>query len=297
MSPPFIIALQGMYFRAEPAFIHKQLMAQDWFGYISAGQARINPYNITCCHSTNLPLKNPAPSTHHTTAFVLEIHRELSVVYGSDIKYFHDLDPLSELVSALLSHRTRNSHSGQAFKNLIGTFGSWEAVRDAPVDEVQVAIGPCTWPEQKAPRIQTVLHLITERNGGLSPNFLAGMEIADARAWLEALPGVGPKTSAAVMSFSTLRAKALPVDSHHFRVAVRLGIIEEKIGEGKANRVLENLLPPDFTAQEMYDHHQVMMRHGQKICTHYRPACKACVLLDKCPFGQELVGEDRSTQE
>ncbi|RYE05041.1 MAG: hypothetical protein EOP44_04965, partial [Sphingobacteriaceae bacterium] len=36
---------------------------------------------------------------------------------------------------------------------------------------------------------------------------------------------------AAVLSFSTLRGKALPVDSHHFRVAVRLGIIDAKIGE------------------------------------------------------------------
>ncbi|HVF96087.1 MAG TPA: hypothetical protein VM871_02130, partial [Flavisolibacter sp.] len=63
--------------------------------------------------------------------FVLEVHNRLSEVYGSGIKYFHDLDPLSELVSSLLSHRTKNSNSGQAFKNLLQTFGSWEAVRDA----------------------------------------------------------------------------------------------------------------------------------------------------------------------
>jgi endonuclease-3 len=219
--------------------------------------------------------------------FVLEVHRRLSVIYGSQISYFHDLDPLSELVSALLSHRTKNRDSGIAFKNLLDTFGSWEKVRDAPTDEVQTAISPCTWPEQKAPRIQQVLRLITERNGSLSLDF-TDMDVHAARQWLEELPGVGPKTSAAVMSFSSLRAKALPVDSHHFRVAVRLGIIDAKIGEGKANRVLENLLPPDFTAQEMYDNHQVMMRHGQKVCFYYKPDCKNCVLLDICPTGQLL---------
>jgi endonuclease-3 len=89
-----------------------------------------------------------------------------------------------------------------------------------------------------------------------------------------------------VLQFSNLRGKALPVDSHHFRVAVRLGIIDERIGEAKANRALEALLPSSFSAQEMYDHHQVMMRHGQNICTHYRPQCAACVLLDRCPTGQ-----------
>ena len=48
-------------------------------------------------------------------AFVLEVHHRLSDVYGTQIKYFHDLDPMSELVSALLSHRTKNRDSGKAF--------------------------------------------------------------------------------------------------------------------------------------------------------------------------------------
>lgn len=222
-------------------------------------------------------------------AFVLEVHHRLSEVYGTQIKYFHDLDPMSELVSALLSHRTKNHDSGKAFDQLMDRFSSWEAVRDAPVEDVEATITPCTWPEQKAPRIQQVLRLITEQRGELSLNFLADMDVVDARRWLENLPGVGPKTSAAVLSFSTLRGKALPVDSHHFRVAVRLGIISEKIGEAKAHKVLEDLLPPDFTAQDVYDNHQVMMRHGQKVCFHYKPACQQCVLLDLCPTGQKLM--------
>lgn len=223
--------------------------------------------------------------------FVLEIHYRLARVYGSQIKYFHDLDPLSELVSSLLSHRTKNRDSGQAYKNLVLLFGSWEAVRDAPTALVEEAISPCTWPEQKAPRLQQVLRLIGERCGKLSLDFLAGMDVSDARNWLESLPGVGPKTSAAVMSFSTLRAKALPVDSHHFRVAVRLGIIEEKIGEARAHQVLENLLPEAFTAQDVYDNHQVMMRHGQKVCFYRKPDCGNCVLLDLCPTGQAVLSK------
>jgi endonuclease-3 len=143
----------------------------------------------------------------------------------------------------------------------------------------------------KAPRLQQILQLITERHGKLSLDFLADMDVYEARQWLEKLPGVGPKSSAATLSFSSLRAKALPVDSHHFRVAVRLGIIDAKIGEGKANRLLENLLPADFTAKEVFDNHQVMMRHGQQVCFYYNPACATCVLLDLCPTGQKLVNE------
>jgi endonuclease III len=238
-------------------------------------------------------MKNQSPA-EDKTALLLEVHRRLSDVYGRQIKYFHDLDPLSELVSALLSHRTRNSASGQAFKNLKLLFTTWEEVRDAPTAIVEQAIAPCTWPEQKAPRIQQVLRLISEQHGNLSLGFLAGMNVADARQWLESLPGVGPKTSAAVISFSSLRGKALPVDSHHFRVAHRLGIINEKMGEAKANRVLENMLPHNFTSQEMYDHHQVMMRHGQKVCFYQKPDCENCVVSDLCPTGQMLFAKRKT---
>ncbi|HET7896068.1 MAG TPA: hypothetical protein VFL47_00310, partial [Flavisolibacter sp.] len=62
--------------------------------------------------------RETAVVTEGKAGFVLEIHQRLTAVYGSGIKYFHDLDPLSELVSSLLSHRTRNSQSGKAFRNL-----------------------------------------------------------------------------------------------------------------------------------------------------------------------------------
>ena len=234
--------------------------------------------------------RTPAPEK---VTLLLEVHHRLSGIYGRNIRYFHDLDPLSELVSALLSHRTRNSASGQAFKNLQMLFGSWEAVRDAPTALVQEAIMPSTWPEQKAPRIQMVLLRITEQRGILSLDFLKGMDTSKARQWLETLPGVGPKTSAAVISFSNLRGKALPVDSHHFRVAHRLSIIHEKIGEAKANRVLEGMLPESFSAQDVYDHHQVMMKHGQKVCFYQQPDCEHCIVLDLCPTGQARFSAKR----
>jgi HhH-GPD superfamily base excision DNA repair protein len=135
------------------------------------------------------------------------------------------------LVSSLLSHRTRNADSGKAFKALRAAYPDWAAVRDAPTADIQATISGVTWPEQKAPRIQQILRGITERRGGdLSLDFLADMPVTEARAWLEELSGVGPKTSATVLSFSTLRRPALPVDSHHHRVAQRTGLIPASIG-------------------------------------------------------------------
>lgn len=231
---------------------------------------------------TILNLTHPDPGEK-----VLLVHDRLCRVYGCPIPYFHSLDPLSELVSSLLSHRTKNRDSGRAFQQLRAEFPTWEEVRDAPTETVQRAIAPATWAEQKAPRIQQVLRLIGEVRGELCLDFLADLPVPEARAWLEALPGVGPKTSAAVLAFSSLRRKALPVDSHHHRVAVRLGLIPASVAVGPAHALLAAQLPADWTAQQVYDNHEVLMLHGQRCCFHSKPACDRCPLLDLCPAGQQ----------
>ncbi len=222
----------------------------------------------------------------------LLVHRRLCAAYGCPIAFFHELDPLSELVSSLLSHRTRNRDSGRAFRQLRERFPTWEAVRDAPVDEVQDAVSPATWPEQKAPRIQAVLREVTARRGGeLSLDFLAELPVREAREWLESMPGVGPKTSAAVLLFSRLRLPALPVDSHHHRVAARLGLIPASVSVGPAHALLEAQLPPDWDAQQVYDNHEALMLHGQRCCFHQGPECWRCPVLDLCPFGQARMAK------
>ena len=217
----------------------------------------------------------------------LQVHERLCEAYGCPVPYFHELDPLSELVSSLLSHRTKNADSARAYKTLRARFPDWAAVPGAPTADVEQAVASCTWPEQKAPRLQKILRQIgDERGGELSLDFLADIPVAEARAWLERLPGVGPKTSAAVLSFSRLRRRALPVDSHHHRVAQRLGLIPVTVDVGPSHALLEALLPPEWDAQRVYDHHEVLMLHGQRCCYFRNPACPRCPVLDLCPFGQ-----------
>ena len=227
----------------------------------------------------------PKPS-HDPKAKALAIHRRLCAEYGCPVAYFQDLDPLSELVSSLLSHRTKNRDSKRAYDALTARYASWEEVRDAPLAEVEATIAGVTWPEQKAPRIQSILKEIAVRRGSLDLGFLADMPVPEAREWLESISGIGPKTSAAVLSFSVLRRPALPVDSHHHRVAQRTGLIPERMDVGPSHAALEALLPPEWDAQEVYDHHEVLMIHGQRVCTPRAPGCEHCVLLDLCPTGE-----------
>ncbi len=161
---------------------------------------------------------------------------------------------------------------------------------EAPLVAVQEAIAAVTWPEQKAPRLQQVLQEIMRRRGKLSLEFLGDLPLDHARAWLRELPGVGPKTSAATLLFSVLRMPALPIDSHHYRVAMRTGLIGPRVSEAQSHVILAAQLPPDWPAQDVYDNHEVMMIHGQRCCFAARPACARCPLLDLCPEGQARIG-------
>ena len=230
-------------------------------------------------------MSEPDPSSR---AKALTIHDRLARVFGAPLPYFQTLGPLDELVSTFLNHRTRNRDAKAAFRALKGAYPDWADLTRAPTEEVERLIAPVTWPERKAPGVKALLRAVAARRGALELDFLGGLPVAEARAWLEALPGVGPKTSAAVLSFSTLRGRALPVDSHHHRVAQRVGLIPGDMAVGPSHAALEALLPAEWDAQAVYDHHQLLMRHGQKVCHFHRPDCTGCALLDLCPTGLGL---------
>ena len=216
-------------------------------------------------------------------AKALEVHDRLCAEYGCPVAYFHDMDPLAELVSSFINHRTRNADSARAFKELRRRFPTWEEVADADPADIEAAIHGVRWAEMKAPRLRAILRAVHDRAGGWSLDFLGEMPVDEATAWLRELPGVGPKTAAACLSFSTLRRRALPVDSHHHRVARRLALIGPTVGEGPAHDKLAALLPDDWDAQQVYDHHEILMFHGQRCCHWRRPECGRCVLSDLCP--------------
>ena len=236
------------------------------------------------------PLFEPVEDLAALKAKALAVHHTLCGVYGCPVPFFSDSDPVSSLVGNLLSHRTKNADTARALSSLRAAFPTWEAVRDAPTLEVQHAIRASTWPEQKAPRLQAVLRGVSERRGALNLEFLGELAVPEARAWLEGLPGVGPKTSAATLLFSSLRMPAMPVDSHHHRVALRLELIPASTAVGPAHALLERLLPEGWSAQQVYDHHEVFMLHGQQCCFFANPACQRCAVLDQCPTGQARLG-------
>ena len=226
----------------------------------------------------------PSPDVVALSAKALQVTQRLTEHYGE--LPFSDKDPMSQLVDIILSHRTRDEQTAAAWDNLLKRFGSWEAVRDAPTEEVQDAIANVNWPEVKAPRLQAIMRQITEERGNLDLNFLCELPVEEAAAWLNRFEGVGPKTTACVLLFSC-QLPLLPVDVHVHRVSGRLGLIGKKVTADNAHPLLQALLPQE--ARPIYNFHKGLLRHGQRVCVYDRPRCNQCILTDTCNYYKMVV--------
>ena len=67
------------------------------------------------------------------------VYARLGEAYGIR-KWKPRRPPLRELISTVLSHRTTSANEVAAMERLWQTYGSWEAIRDAPVEGIEKAI-------------------------------------------------------------------------------------------------------------------------------------------------------------
>ncbi len=214
------------------------------------------------------------------------VYRLLVNFYGIP-EWRQPLPAVDELISTILSQNTNDVNRDVAFNRLKERFPTWEAVRDAPQEEVQEAIRPAGLANQKGPRMQAILLQISEERGDLDLNFLKEETREDAHAWLSRFNGVGPKTAAIVLQFS-LGIPALPVDTHVYRVSGRLGLRPQKMSVEKAHTWLEQLFTPD----QYGPGHLNIIRLGREICHARKPECERCPLCTVCDYYQNLEQAD-----
>ena len=213
----------------------------------------------------------------------LKIHKTLLKAFGEPI-WRNPLPAVDELVSTILSQNTNDLNRDRAFNSLRAKFPTWEAVRDAKEEDVIQAIRPAGLANQKGPRIQQVLRAVTEERGSLHLDFLAGLPLDEARAWLTKFNGVGPKTAAIVLCFS-LNMPAFPVDTHIYRVTGRLGLRPEGMSVERAHPYLESIFPPET----YYAAHLNLIRLGREVCKARKPNCPRCPIINLCDYKEKTI--------
>ena len=208
------------------------------------------------------------------------IRDRLREVYGVPLMAPHE-QPLDELVLTVLSQNTNDRNRDVAYERLRERFPRWEAVRAAPVEEVEEAIRPGGISKVKSrAHPGDPARRSTARADGLDLGWLRdGPGRAKAQAYLCALPGVGRKTAACVLLFSyglPRRAGGHPrLARRHAPAPVRPGAPFEEVHDA-----MLALTPPG----EELELHVNLLRHGRRTChARRRPPAPECPLRRMCP--------------
>jgi endonuclease III len=231
------------------------------------------------------PAPRPVAWKPPTRARVKRIRDRLRAVYGIPRMVPHGR-PLDELVLTVLSQSTNDRNRDVAFLRLRERFGregiDYHAVLAAPVAEIEEAIRPGGISKVKSARIQRILAAIAaespDAEDSLSLEWMRAAPVAESRAYLCALPGVGRKTAACVLLFS-YGLRDIPVDTHVSRVGTRLGLFRPGGPFEELHDAMLALTPPG----EELEFHVNLLRHGRRTCHARSPACDECALARMCP--------------
>jgi endonuclease-3 len=209
---------------------------------------------------------------------VRALRERLRLLYGVPAARPHG-HPIAELILTVLSQSTNDRNRDLAYLALRNRFGSWGAVRDAPVDEIEAVIRPGGISRIKSARIKAILETIpTAEDGEPTLDWIADSSVPEAQRYLTSLPGVGRKTAACVLLFA-LGMRDVPVDTHVARVGTRLGLFRPGAGFEELHDTMLALTPPGAELEL----HLNLLRHGRRTCYARRPNCPGCALKRLCP--------------
>lgn len=195
-------------------------------------------------------------------------------------------DPLPGLVQTLLTHNTTDPNAFAAYDRMLEKYGSWQAIHEAPKEELAATIRIAGLHNQKADRIQALLGFLKETYGEYNADVLKGMEFDEAFETFGHLHGVKHKTLAVVLCFD-LGKDVFAVDTHVHRLCTRLGFVPEKYDPVKTFTAMRELVPEGMSHQ----FHIHLIRHGREVCHSRKPDCEACTLQSECRYYQLSGGK------
>ena len=195
-------------------------------------------------------------------------------------------DPVWVLVHGVIGAQTKTAASNASTDGLIAEFGSWDAVAEVPVTELEARLQRQTFPSVAAQRLKACLDAIIAERGSVDLRHLSNYETGEAMAWLETLPGVARKNSAGVMNASTFKRKAMVIDGHHRRIMQRMGVVPAKADTAKTFDALTPIVPSEWSAADMDEHHLLLKKLGQTFCRPRKAECDQCPVRADCAFAQ-----------
>lgn len=172
------------------------------------------------------------------------------------------------LVATMLAAQCTDKRVNMVTPALFEAYPTPLEMSKASVEEILSFVKSVSYPNSKAAHLSAMSKMLVSDFGGEVP---ATMEE------LTSLPGVGRKTANVVLAFAFGQA-AMPVDTHVFRVAHRLGLVKDAPTPDAVEKQLVKLFPTEYISRA---HHWLLL-HGRYICTARKPHCDECPIREAC---------------
>lgn len=173
------------------------------------------------------------------------------------------------IVAVALSAQTTDKSVNQVTPDLFAKYPDAASLAAAEPAEIEEYIKRIGMYRTKAKNIVGLARNLVQLHGGQVP------EDYDA---LVALPGVGRKTANVVLSVG-FGHQRIAVDTHVFRVANRIGLVEAK-DVLKTELGLMERIPEERWSRT---HHSLIF-HGRQCCDARKPQCERCVIAEFCEY-------------
>lgn len=171
------------------------------------------------------------------------------------------------LVAVSLSAQTTDKSVNVVTEELFREYPDAAAMMTLTEEELQERIKRIGMYKTKSKNILKLAKMIQEEYGG---------EVPDDYDELIKLPGVGRKTANVVLSVGFGKQR-IAVDTHVFRVANRIGFVEEK-DVLKTELALMKVIPEERWSAT----HHSLIWHGRRCCHARKPDCENCGIAEWC---------------
>ncbi len=175
--------------------------------------------------------------------------------------------PFKVLISCLLSLRTKDKVTAEASNRLFKLASNPQQMLNISIKDIEKTIYPVGFYKTKSKRIKEICKTLLDNYGGTVPD-----EIDE----LLKLKGVGRKTANLVVTLGYGKL-GICVDTHVHRISNRLGLIKTKTPE-QTEFSLRKKLPKKY----WIIYNDLLVAHGQNICTPISPWCSKCKIFKYC---------------
>ena len=186
----------------------------------------------------------------------------------------HFSNPYETLVATILSAQCTDARVNMVTPAVFRDFPTVADMAAADPETLYPYVRSCGF-QSKAVNIVMACRKIMQDFGGEVPSDMES---------LTSLPGVGRKTANVVMAFA-FGKNAIPVDTHVFRTANRLGLADAETPAG-----VEKQLQAAIPEEKWSSAHHWLIYHGRQVCHSRKPDCENCTLRAWC----RLYGGDTS---